>query len=1125
MHTARPKSVPAAPSARTALLLTLLCFACTSSRPVMNPPSGVRVVGAGADSTPDAAPTEGEEGNEPKEKWSVGQPPGPRKEIQIDTREGSWMSVDVSPDGREIVFDLLGDLYTLPLEGGEAKPLTEGVAWDMQPRYSPDGAWIAFTSDRGGGDNVWVLPRGGGEARQVTKETFELLNSPAWSRDGEYLVARKHFTSGRSLGSGEIWMYHRSGGKGVQLSKKPNEQKDVGEPAFGHDGRYVYFSQDTTPGNEFEYNKDPNGQIYEIKRIDLLEKRIEGFIGGAGGAVRPTPSPDGHYIAFVRRVGGQSVLYLQELASGAEWPVYRGLDRDLQETWAIHGVYPAMAWTPDATRLVFWAGGKIWRVDPRGGEREVPTEIPFHVRDTRTVTEPLRYPVEVAPDEFDVRVIRWPTLSPDGARMAFGALGKIYVRDQATGAVRRLTSQEDHVELNPVFSPDGQSIAYATWDDADLGTVRIADAVGGAGRIVSERPGHYVEPLFSPGGDALFVRRIGSDSTRSHRWARDRGLWKIGLGPQSSPRRVRRVGSGFHFGADPARLYAIEDGKDDARVLVSTDLDGHERREHLSVKMAMEMRVSPDGRWVAFTVGFRVYVIAFPASHFPIDVNPKDAGLPVAKVSSNAGYFLHWSPDASALHWMMGPEHFTRTLADSFAFLEGAPEKLPEPPATGVNVGFRVPSARPLGKLAIVGARMVTMKGDEVIEDAVIVVERNRIVAIGPRDNVPIPSDAHVIDAAGLTAIPGLIDVHSHGPHGADGLTPEVNWFHYATLAFGVTTLHDPSNDTYSIFGARELSEAGHITSPRIFSTGTILYGAKSDVKAQIDSLEDARGHLARLKAIGAFSVKSYNQPRRDQRQQVIAAGRELGMMVVPEGGSLFMHNMTMVVDGHTGVEHALPVARVYADVQQLWGATRVGFTPTLNVAYGGAWGENYWYQHGQVWAHERLLRFVPRQRVDSRARRGLHIGDGDWNHIRAAQVARSLQDGGVEVNLGSHGQREGLGAHWELRSFVQGGMTPHQALRVGTLHGARYLGLDGDIGSLEVGKLADIALIDGNPLERIEVAQEVRYVVVNGRIFDAASMDEVGARAAPRPKLFWELDRGARPGPAGPFETCVHIH
>jgi len=236
-------------------------------------------------------------------KWDVNDPPGEEDEVTIDTTEGTWMNLDVSPDGERIVFDLLGDLYLLPMAGGDAQALTNGMAWDMMPRFSPDGSTVAFISDRSGGDNIWTIPAQGGEPTQVSREDFRLVNNPVWSPDGRFIAARKHFVSTRSLGSGEIWLYHASGeGSGLQLNEKPNEQKDLGEPAFSPDGRHVYFSQDTTPGGTFQYGKNSAEGIYSIRRIDRETGEIETVIAGPGGAVRPTPSPDGRYLAFVRRV-------------------------------------------------------------------------------------------------------------------------------------------------------------------------------------------------------------------------------------------------------------------------------------------------------------------------------------------------------------------------------------------------------------------------------------------------------------------------------------------------------------------------------------------------------------------------------------------------------------------------------------------------------------------------------------------------------------------------------------------------------------------------------------------------------------------------------------------------------
>jgi len=1062
---------------------------------------------------PAAKPADGKGSTEKKEeKWDVNAPPGPSSEVTIDTDEGTWMSLDVSPDGKEIAFDLLGDLYTIPIAGGEAKALTHDIAWQMQPRYSPDGRSIAYTSDQGGGDNIWIMDRDGKHPRAVTKESFRLLNSPAWTPDGEWIVARKHFTAQRSLGAGEMWLYHRTGGDGLQLTKKPNDQKDAGEPAFSPDGRYLYYSQDVTPGAVFEYNKDVNGEIFDIQRFDRTTGDTEALLSAPGGSVRPTPSPDGKQLAFVRRVRGKSVLHLHDLRSGEEWPLYDGLDRDMQETWSIHGLYPAMAWTPDSRALVFWAGGKIRRLEV--ATRQV-AEIPFHVHTTRRVTAALRFPVDVAPEKFDIKMLRWVEVSPKGNRVVFQALGHLWIRDLPNGTPHRLTRQNERWEYYPAFSRDGRQIVYTTWDDKALGSLRIVSAEGGAdGRVLTAEPGHYVEPALSPDGRVVVYRKIGGGGIRTPAWSADPGVYRLELGAGGdsprTPKRIAMEGVRPHFGAASDRVYLMENGEKGARKLVSLDLSGAEKRTHLTSEKATEIRVSPDGRWVAFRERFNAYVSPFVATGQAVEIGPKGTAIPVARVSKDAGEYLGWSGDSRTLHWALGPELFSRDLKDAFAFVSGAPEKLPEAPAKGVQLGWSEKTDVPSGAVVLSGGRIVSMRGDEVIEDGAIVLQGNRIRAVGPRSSVQIPAGAKVVDTTGKTLIPGLVDVHWHGTFGSDGIIPQDNWVTYASLGFGVTTLHDPSNDSDTVFAAAELQRAGLITAPRIYSTGTILYGAAAPFTANIDSLDDARTHLRRQKALGAISVKSYNQPRREQRQQILAAARETGMMVVPEGGSLFEHNMTMVVDGHTGVEHSIPVARSYGDVRQLWSGTKVGYTPTLIVGYGGVWGENYWYAKTPVWADPRLLAFVPREVIDERARRPFLVPDEEWGHFYNARNTADLAHAGVHVQMGAHGQREGLGAHWEMWMLAQGGLTPHEVLRTGTLSGAEYLGMDKDIGSLEPGKLADVVVLDKNPLEDIRNTESISLVVQNGRVYDGKALDEIGNHPKKREPFFWQ-----RPAPA----------
>jgi imidazolonepropionase-like amidohydrolase/Tol biopolymer transport system component len=1081
------------------------------------------------------------------DKWDVTNPPGAgtAKNAAIDVTEGTWMNVDVSPDGSTIAFDLLGDLYTMPIGGGEARALTSGLAWDMQPRFSPDGKWIAFTSDRGGGDNIWVVraDASAGQTResglrQITQESMRLLNSPAWTPDGKYIVARKHFSSRRSLGAGEMWLYSSGGvdagaSDGLQMTVKPTEQKDVGEPAFSPDGRYLYYSWDATPGGQWEYNKDSTAQIYIISRLDRVKGETENWVTGPGGAVRPTPSPDGKRLAFVRRERFKTCLFVQDMATGEVKKLYDKLERDMQETWAIHGVYPTMAWMPDSKAIVFYAKGGIRRIDL--AEKTV-SDIPFHVKGERKILPAVRVPIEVAPAEFDVKMLRGVAVSPKGDAVAYSALGHIYVRRLPDGKPERATQGDKRFEFMPSWSRDGQSIAYVSWDDEELGSVRVIGAGGGESRAVTAKAGHYVDPVFSPDGSKIVYGKITGGHLLAGIHAAEPGVyWAPAAGGEGT--RITKKGTNPQFGSENDRVFLVSsepDKENDNAKLFSIALNGTEERTHFSSANATEFRVSPDGEWVAWAERFNVYMTPLLTTGRPIDLGPKASSVPIFKVTSEAGANLSWSGNSKHLHWSLGPELFTQSVSEALVRAsEKAEEKRleqiakQEKPAAvgenkadapskadktekkdepvGVNIAFKQPADVPEGVVALVGGRVITMRGDEVLERGVVLIKQNRIVAVGPADAVSVPEGAFVIDCAGRTIMPGFIDAHAHGSQGENGITPQQNWGRYADLAFGVTTIHDPSNDTESIFGASEMQRAGLIVQPRTFSTGTILYGAAGSFKAQIDSLKDALFHLRRMKAVGAFSVKSYNQPRREQRQQVIEAARQLGMMVVPEGGSLLQHNLTMVADGHTGVEHSLPVECIYRDVVQFWGASATGYTPTLIVGYGGLDGEHYWYQHMDAWRHEKLLNFTPRQVIDPRSRRRTMADDEDYNILRSASIGKALLESGVTVQLGAHGQLAGLGSQWELWLIAQGGMRPIDALKCGTINGAKYLGLDRDLGSLEPGKLADILVMDKNPLADIRNSDSVKYTILNGRVYDSMTMNEMAPRKKARRAFFFE--------------------
>ena len=1025
---------------------------------------------------------------EDEQKWQVDSPKGQFVDAAISVEQGTWMNIDISPDGKTVVFDLLGDIYSMPMSGGTATKLTSDIAWQMQPRFSPDGKHIAFTSDQGGGDNIWIMDLKGENQTAVTDETFRLLNSPAWSPDGDYLVARKHFTASRSLGAGEVWLYHKAGGKGVQLTKRENDQKDLGEPMFSPDGRYVYFSHDATPGKTFHYSKDSVAGIYKIKRYDRETGEIETVIDGMGGAIRPTPSPDGKKLAYIKRDDFQTSLYLYDLTSGEHTKLYDKLERDMQETWAIHGVYPTIAWTPDNEELVFWAGGTIHKLDVE--DKSVKT-IPFKVHTTKKIQKAVRFTQNLDTDEFEVKMLRNVQVSPDGETAIFEALGHIYKRDLESGKIKRLTKQTDHYELFPQYSRDGKKIVYTTWDDNKQGSVKVVSARSGRGDTITKEPGKYVEPTFSPDGKTVVYRKATGGSILNPKWSLNPGVYSVSVKGGKSE-LISKSGYQPQFGAANDRVYIMSPWPKPTLSVV--ELESKKVRKLYESEHATEFRVSPDGQYLAFAERFKVYVTPLVESGKTINIGPKDSQFPIEQLSVRAGENISWSAKSNKLYWTLGPELYHASLDGMFAINSADDSDFKV--KSGESIGFSKKMAEPKGMIALTGAKIITMDGEKVIENGVIITDGKHIKAIGAASDISIPKDAEVIDVTGKTIMPGIVDAHAHGSQASDEIIPEQNWKNFAGLALGVTTIHDPSNDTSEIFTASEMQKAGMIVGPRIFSTGTILYGANMPgYTSHIDSLDDAKFHLERLKKVGAFSVKSYNQPRREQRQQVIEAGRMLEMMVVPEGGSLLQHNLSMIVDGHTGIEHSIPVEHIYDDIKQLWSQSDVGYTPTLVVAYGGIWGENYWYDKTDVWNHPRLSKFVPKNQLLPRSMRRVKAPDHHYNHFNNARVAAELQDLGVLVNLGAHGQREGLGAHWEMWMFAQGGMTSLEAIRASTIDPAKYLGLDKNVGSLEVGKLADLMVIDGDPLKNIRDSDKIDYTMINGRLFNAETMNEVGKK------------------------------
>ena len=1025
---------------------------------------------------------------------------GPLRTIEFDTDEGTWMNLDVSPDGRTIVFELLGDLYTVATDGGDATPLTSGRGWDRWPRFSPDGKSIAFASDRDGSENLWIMRASGDSARQVTRETTAAVQQPVWAPDGKYLMVRKNLGTQRTYYNAELWLVHRDGGSGIRLT----ETSRYGYPtdaAFSGDGRFVYFST-SSPGG----TGGPRWQIIQLDRrtgeFSTLPTR-----GGVGARV----SPDGAWLAYVRRADAVSELRLHDLRTGAERVVLAPVTLDQSENFVMkQGGYPTMAFAPDGRSIVLTVGGKIHRVRTADGADAV---VPFRAKVRQEVAQPIA--VASRTDSGDVRThfVRWPTLSPDGKTLAFSALGKLYVMSVPNGTPRRLTTSTDR-EYSPAFSPDGKSIAYTTWSDANGGHLRVIAATGGASRALTTVPGRYANPTWSRDGARIAFISGTNPELRGMQPENDpyyRLYWVNVSG--GAPQFVITTRTGAFplrkypiptFGADGSRLFYVEDSPGDTpdapgrSVLVSVRLDGTEKTRHLRLTSVDEVVPSPDGARVAVTRSENVWLVEMPPyATSVVDVSFEQPTVPVKRLSTDGAGYVAWQ-DSNTLTWAFTNRVYRRSLDRE------------QPESTEVNL--IVPRSTPKGSVAFTDARLVTMRGDEVIERGTIVVRDGRITEVGPNASVAVPPDAMRVSAQGKTIIPGFIDSHAHLFYNAYELFPQQKWQMLANLAYGVTTSYDPSAHSIDVFPQAEMVETGDLVGPRIYSSGDVIYGTMifPSMYANIQSVDDARAIVRKYKRYGALMIKQYLQPTRIQRQYLAQAAREQGVRITAEGGADMYLDLSMVADGYTAFEHSLAVAPLYRDVIELVARTGTHYTPTLLVAYGGPTAEEFFYAADNHHDDPKLRRFVPEDVLDGHRRRVV-IPQDEYHFARVAAAAAAIGKAGGKVTLGAHGQLQGLGAHWELWALQMGGMSNLEAIRAATSTGAVKLGLERDLGTLEAGKAADFLVLNANPLDDIRNTAKIQHVVARGFVYDAESMTRVWPDTRPLARFFWMTEAEAK--------------